>query len=952
VPNKKLRPLIPMMIGGTSLAWSLISAPISAAGEAPQETAATDLDEVIVTGSRIARPLGEEAGPLIVVTAADIERAAADSIGKILQGLPVQTGATANTSDNFGDGSTRINLRGLGDERTLVLLNGRRFIFGGLGADSSVDLNTIPVSMVDRVEVFGSGASAIYGSDAVAGVVNIITRKSFAGVEAGADYLVAERGDGAIRTAHLLGGRGDERGNVVAGIEYVHQSGVSQGARAYSAHVESLVNPAGPVVRTGSFSTPQGVFLAPGNVLGLPATLLTRVSGSSGSGAADFRPFEAPGDFFDYASYNYLQTPSERTAVWLSGFYKLSATTEVFTEGLAQMRRSRQAGTPSDYSNFRAGGAPVDPATGAQVIPANNYYNPFGVNAIGVFRVLLEGNPLTHEESTQAYRELLGLRGVAGSWHWEGSAIWARNGATRTDTGELLRDELRMAVGPSGLDGAGRVVCGTPDPVTHRVAAGDVIPGCVPLNLFGGLGSDGRGTITPAQIAYISRTLRNTGDNQHWVVDADVTGPLGRLPAGTLDWAMGAQYRRESGALALDPLTGRGVASGFLLQLPAAASFTAREIYAEGHVPLLRDHIAARRVDLHLGVRYSRFSPFGGNTSAQSSVLWKVIPVMALRGTYSQVFRAPSTFESYAAPQVEVRPIGDPCGSGPTPEQQVHCAANGVPGGIYAMQESHGTQVVFGGYPRLTPESGETWTAGVMLTPEALHGAITADFWHVRLDHAVDGPDPQSIADECADTGAAQACGRITRFADGSISQIDARYANLTRLVVEGVDGAVSGSHLLWGGVLTASANATYLRQVSVKRFATGGTAELAGLFQDFTSWPRWRAQVALDWLRGRWRVSYSSVYIDSMRECGDKIFPPDYAYFTPDECRTIDSRVYHDISAAYHFESGLKLSGAIENVFNTHPPRINTSDTANTDPTLYRLLGRTYLLRLVYSRH
>ena len=509
-----------------------------------------------------------------------------------------------------------------------------------------------------------------------------------------------------------------------------------------------------------------------------------------------------------------------------------------------------------------------------------------------------------------------------------------------------------LAVGPSGRDAQGNIGCGVPDAATNVVSANDVIPGCVPLNLFGGLGADGRGTITPAQIAYISRTLRNTGSNQHWVADAGITGPFGRLPAGSIDWALGAQYRRESGKLALDPQTGRGVASGFLLQLPSEASFTARELYAEAHVPLLKSRPAAREVDTNLGARYSHFDPFGGNFSLQAGLLWKIVSPFALRASFSQVFRAPNTFESYAAPQVEVQAIGDACGSNPTPAQQVHCAANGVPGGSYQMSAAHGTQVVFGGNPQLAPESGETWTAGMLFTPQQLHGSLVADFWHVRLDHAVDLPFPQTIADECADTGSDQACRRIVRFADGSISQIDSRYANLTRLVVEGVDVAASSSRSLWGGLLSARAYGTYMTKVSSKSFDEGSTFEVAGTYDSTTSWPRWRAQAAVDWLRGPWRASYAAQFIDAMRECGDKIFPPNYAYFAPDECRTIASRVYHDVSGAYRFHSGLTLSGAIENITNALPPRINTSYTANTDPTIYRLLGRTYSIRAVFVIH
>ena len=177
----------------------------SGAQESPAVTSEA-LQEVIVTGSRIARPMDEATGPITVIDAVDLARLPADSIGEILQRLPLQNGATMNTNVNVagdgsirGDGSTRINLRGLGPERTLVLLNGRRFVFGGLGGDASVDLNTIPSSMIERIEISPSGASAIYGADAVAGVVNIITRRDYSGLDVGTDYKLTERGDGAVR---------------------------------------------------------------------------------------------------------------------------------------------------------------------------------------------------------------------------------------------------------------------------------------------------------------------------------------------------------------------------------------------------------------------------------------------------------------------------------------------------------------------------------------------------------------------------------------------------------------------------------------------------------------------------------------------------------------------------------------------------------------------------------
>jgi iron complex outermembrane receptor protein len=913
-------------------------------------------EEIVVTGSRLPFSASEAVGPVIILGKMDLERAATDALAQVLQDLPVQTGPTTNTHSELSDGSARVNLRGLGDARTLVLLNGRRFIFGGLGADSSVDLNMIPLSMVERVEVSGSGASAIYGADAVAGVVNVITRKQYTGTDIGGDFQISERGDGATRTAHAVTGMNLGRASLSIGAEYVDQDGVGDGARPYSSHVESLVTPQGPVVNTPSLYTADGSYIVPtGNRQGLVGTglgLFTRVAGSSGAGAADFRPFDPRVDSLNYAPYLLLQSPSKRGSAWMFGRGEWSDSIEWFSEGLISTRRSETHGPPSDYSNFRAGAAPVDPATGAQIIPANNFYNPFGVDIPALFRTLTEGQARVFAQDLKSYRLLLGLRGELRGWHLESAVTWARNDATETQSGQLLRDPLRVAVGPSGRNSAGDVVCGVPDPATGIVPMSAIIPGCVPLDLFGGAGPGGHGTITPRQLAYISRTLRNSGANQHWVVDAQAIKSLTKLPAGDLSVAIGGQFRREQGELSVDPLTGRGVADGFSYTVPSDAVIEAREAFAEARIPLVKGIPAMQAVDLNLGMRYSQFSGFGTHTSLQGGIHWNVGAGVTVRGGYSQVFRAPGTLDSFAAPQFQVAPIDDPCGLGPSPAQRAHCAAAGVPGGSYVQPNDAGTPVVYGGNPRLGPESGASWSAGVQFEPQMLRGMrATADFWHVQLTHAIESGDPQTIVDECSDTGSMDACRLIHRNADGSILQIDGRSANLNRELSEGVDVSLSMEHVLSpGNSLSVRALGTYLTSVRFREFDAGTDFPVAGTFDGgTTSWPRWRAQFGMDWLHGGWRASYSAQYTDSQQECGDKIFPADFAYFSVGECRSIASRVFHGISGAYHWDSGLTLSAAVANLTDLAPPRVNTSTNGNTDTSIYPVLGRTYLLRAAF---
>ncbi len=344
--------------------------------------------------------------------------------------------------------------------------------------------------MIERVEISSSGGSAIYGADAVAGVVNIITRQDFAGVELGSDYSLSAAGDGGIATAHAVVGGGGDHGHITLGAEYVSQDAVGMGSRGYSRYVETLATPTGPLVHVGSIYLPQGFFSIPaGNLLGLAPGYYTIVNGAPGNAANDYKPFNiTPQDeYFNYAPYTFLQTPSQRGAVWLQANAQLRPSVEFFAEALAQRSDSRQQLAPSTYSSGDDyGAAPTDPATGMPVIPANNYYNPLGVDVPLVLRRLIEGGDRRYREVSDVDRVLLGLRGDRGSWHWETSLTWASNRTESFESGETLRTSAALAVGPSGLDASGHVVCGTPDPATGVVPPANIVAGCVPLNLFGG----------------------------------------------------------------------------------------------------------------------------------------------------------------------------------------------------------------------------------------------------------------------------------------------------------------------------------------------------------------------------------------------------------------------------------------------------------------------------------
>jgi iron complex outermembrane receptor protein len=368
---------------------------------------------------------------------------------------------------------------------------------------------------------------------------------------------------------------------------------------------------------------------------------------------------------------------------------------------------------------------------------------------------------------------------------------------------------------------------------------------------------------------------------------------------------------------------------------------------------LLAGKPGVRALDASLGARYSHYSNFGDSTPLQAGLRWNIVRAFTVRGSYAQVFRAPGTLDLFAQQSQVLDYEIDPCGNNPSPAQRRNCAAAGVPGGSYA-QAAEPYPVFTGGNPHLAPESGSTWTAGALLQLrqfDALQASL--DFWRIRLDHAIGSVDDGTIINDCADSGSPDACRLIARRADGSIASVDAQTANLTRYTVRGMDMSLSASLPLRHGVVAAHLSATWLGAFDVTQFQNGTSAQIAGTYDadSEVSWPRWRGQATLDWLLAPWMVSYSGHYIDSFRECGDKnpsLF--DVPFFTDQDCRTVESRVFHDLSASYRFASGVKLTMAVENLLNTDPPRINLSPTDNTDPSIYPLLGRSYAARALYS--
>jgi outer membrane receptor protein involved in Fe transport len=907
------------------------------------------LEEVIVAGSRWWLDPTAGAAPVTVLDRRDIVRGGKDSLGKVLQSLPMTTGSPLNTNANApgtaeprgrgaaGDGSVRIFLH---DLPTVVLLNGRRLPNSGLGADASIDLNTLPLSFIERVDVLASGASAAFGADAVGGVVNIVTRRADRGLELSGTRTITERGDGEIVTGQAAVGFDLLGGTWSFGVDYVEQDGVTLDQRSYSSLPLLIVDGNGTVRPDGAnLLSPGGYLDVPeGNALGLEPGFYTNVPGGTGEAAADYRPYDRFIDGFNPAAFNYSQTPNERAALWLIGSRPLGESTNLFLEAFAHHRESAQQAAPAFY---RTGFAPPTEVGH----PADNYYNPFGIAIPMIWRRLVEAGNRTTEQEVDLWRILFGLEGNVARWTWELALQGAASEATAVEKGFFSRPRMVPALGPSGLDDSGRIVCGSPDPVSGRVDAASIIPGCVPLNLFGGLGS-----ITEEQLAYvIPGTMTNRGKNEQQSAELIVSGPAGRMLGRDLQWMLGANYRREVGTVAPDPLHANYVGDQFRLSPDlfrvtpvVSGADDAYELFTAVQVPLLHERPWARDMALNFGLRWSDYGSFESRATWQGGLRWQLVAELALRANYAEVFRAPSLAELYERPTYAEQYAYDPCGNSPVPDQLPNCAANGVPGGEYVQDASAGLVVVYGGNPELGPETGHTLGAGLIYTPIWAKGfSASVDYFQAILTNR-ERIIPEEVLTVCADFGY---CPGIIRSTDGQVIQLATRYRNFGESEVRAFDFAINWSAQTRIGGMHSSLTATYLDRWD-RRLPDGEVRSYAGNFNAGAR-PHWRASGHINWRSGPWMASYAAEYIGSYSEHVEP-YPLFDVYFDPFD-RRVDAVLYHDIEAAFQFDSGVTVRAAITNVTDEDPPYLNIAP-ANTDVATYRLLGRSYFLELRYQ--
>lgn len=938
-------------IAATAATWSTGAYAQSTSSDATASDS-TNSSEIIVTGSRIRRDPIDDPSPVVRIDSEAIGQTGLSSLGDILQRLPGSAGGLNtrfNNSGNLGNppdgggvgaGSSTIDLRYLGAKRTLVLVDGLRYVSGASasGIPNAVDLNSIPEGMIDRVEVLQSGASPLYGSDAIAGVVNIITNSKQNGFRGSAqlgEFL--GKGDGRTGSYQLSYGTGSDRVHVVFGASYVGQGSVSARDRSISQFPNPGQTSCSDPIGGCSSATPLGRFIVFGQNMTLRAPVIGRTPVYDPTLAAgDYKAFTSA-DRFNFAPFNYFQTPSQRYGGFFNARAEISDALNVSLKMVYNHRHSQNqaAFLPLFIGPDAGNGNLLDTIA----IDATNPYNPFGVtldssNYSFIARRLVEAGQRTYTQDVDTFSVTGTLDGkfqlFGHNWYWDANAVFGTNDAKQLFTGNVNAAKLQQALGPVSLcTGA-----------------------CVPFNLFGGVGS-----VTPAMLGWIGFDERDRSMQKMSDLEVNLSGGLFDLPAGTVGIALGFEHRYQFGSFTPDPIIQAGLGADIPAQA-ASGSFKVDEFYGEIRVPLLKDAPFFQSLEVSGAARYSKYSTFGGNTSLTGGVQWKPVSDLLLRGSYAQSFRAPSIGELYGAQSRFDQPLSDPCTSAPgglfptNPTVKANCIANGVPAnGSYVEPQGGQLPVLTGGNPNLTPETARTILVGGVYSPAWAHGgslsglSLTVDYYDIKLKGAIASIGADVLLDRCAQTGDALSCAAIVRTPSGFISSINGVLLNTGTIRTRGLDATLNLRGAKGAmGEFGLSLSTNFLFQYDEGVPATNGTTTTSYLGYERGSpdqaYPKFKGSGTVDWRMGPVKVAVTGRYVGPVTEIQDTT-------------KNLNSRFYTDFQLQLNpslLDGRFTLTLGMNNAFDVDPPACFSCSLNNYDPTTYDVPGRFGYVRLSYK--
>ena len=906
---------------------ALAAAPLTLAGmqsahaqDAPTtgDQEATTLDRIEVTGSRIPRAEIENAQPIITISRDDIQQQGFTSVADILQNLTSAGSPAISRSMALSSGEDvggyYVDLRNLGPNRTLILLNGKRL---GVSTSGLQDLGQIPLSAIERIEVLKDGASSIYGSDAIAGVVNVITRRNFEGAEFNGYVGAFDEGEGKQDYSLTIGANSD-RGSLTFSAEYSKDDPVFGKDREFSKYGNSGKD--FPFSGWSAISQ-NGVWL--GNI-GAGGFVDADEDGSNdnfvdpscASGACTLTKGTDPRNPANYhdltpaerANANevmMVQTGIERKSLFISGAYDITDTIR-FTSDIGYNRRTTDqqiAGYPGNY--------------GFGLLSAHSYFNPNPTAGDAYWFRRFWEVPRTTRNDLDTIRVTLGLEGTLNfgedhQWNWDVGFLSNENTNTKDSHGDGYLPALQSALGASYLNTAtGRVECGSAaNPITYGSNFGN--GECIPFNPFVPFGEAGQGSLGDAGLqAFLFPEYHDHGKTKTTDYTANLAGTLFGLPAGEVGLAVGVEHRREEGRFVPDAVNQTGQNTG----LPAtttAGSYDLDEAYAELEIPVLADMPFAKELTFNVASRYSKYSNFGNTTNNKFQMRWRPMDGLLVRATYADGFRAPSISDLFGGIGGTFAFYTDPCAVDQPANGNAACTAAGVPanyvqlgqGGVpcEALPCQTPFQFLTGSNPELSPETATSKTAGIVWSPKWVDGLdFTLDWYDVKLENVISQDTVDSILRDCYISGITSRCAGIVRNNAGTITNL---FFGLTNLGAQRTEGYDFGVHYR-------------LPEYAIGKFTVNWQNSYVSKFDqlaDNSPETRWvglvgtpgffrvRSNLGINWEKGDYSIAYMARYYSGMKEpCASAPRPcsdPDRldVYGSPDPINRTGSNTFHDL--------------------------------------------------------
>lgn len=944
--NTKLNHAVKLAIAMSSGAFALGHASTAVAQEG--ET----VEEVFVTGSRIARKEYTSNAPVATIGAEQIELTNTINTESLLNTLPQTIPGLDRTSNNPGNGTATVDLRGLGTNRTLVLINGTRAVPTSQGG--TVDINTIPSSLLQNVEVLTGGASAVYGSDAVAGVVNFILKDDFEGAAVNVSHEVTQEGDAGLTSADITLGANfaDDRGNIAFNFSVTDRDDLFQGDRdfAFFAQFDDVDANGNPILIDGGSSGIPGTSIFSGALGAFSPDSFGVTFDPNGS----IRPFETGtvNDFYNYAPVNYIQLPQTRYQSTALGTFKASDNVELYGRTMYTYSKVPQQLAPTPIfqtSSFTLDGSPFL-NTQAQQVLSDAHGDGVDTDGDGiddtatafVRRRLLEVGPRVSDDTYTAFQVQLGAKGnITDSWTYDAYVQRGSVVNSSVQLGNVNRDRFDQAL---LLDATG-TACADPS------ANGSTV-GCSPLNIFG------EGNISPQAAAFLRTAVAAKAEFEQVAGGITFAGDLGstmELPGGSIGAAVGYEHREDDFVFVPSQDLAAGTIAGFNGSPASGGGFDVDAFYGEVYLPILDN------LELELAARTSDYSTAGSVSSFKVSGSWAPIDQLRVRAGFNTAVRAPNIGELFQ-PQAEGFPSSqDPCSeaaipSGATaldPAVAAICTATGVPSGnvgsVAINLPASQVRQVSGGNPNLKEEEADTFTVGVVVSPNAIEGlTFSLDYFDIDIEDAIAnfGGGANNVLNVCYDPTdpaggpGSDFCNVVQRRPDGTISAVQVTALNVAFQTLKGFDLIGSYDMDLWGGSLGVRYLGTYTTENDFLPFVGGTVIECAGFFGNDCGEPvpEYSHRTTFNWSRDDWTAQAVWRYIGEVKDDDSN-----NTYFV----EKIDSENYIDVSGSYQINDNYSLSFGIDNLFDTEPPILgDNQEQANTWPATYDVFGRTFFLR------